>query len=271
MEREFFYRSQLERPILCSCYYDENLEPGIRFGPIIRDTYVIECNIAGYGSAIINGREFPVRPGDCYILLPGDIVTHTASFENPRCGVTCVMDGLEVGKAIAQAGITSEQPYAPAELFNELTAIVKEMVKLRNHTDPGADLRRIGLIYSFLGCLLRNSGPRVSSDWLSRIIGYVEANYYLPITVADLAEEACLERSYFSVRFKAETGQSPHAYLTALRIRKACTLMIQTRSSIAKTALLVGLDPRNFSRLFKKEMGMTPKEYLRTKLSSEKP
>lgn len=271
MEYDFLAGPHLERPILYPCYYDENLEPGIRFGPIVRDVYIIECNIAGYGSVIINDREFPVRPGDCYILLPGDIVTHTASFENPRYGITCVMDGLEVGKAIAQAGITSEQPYAPAELFNDLTAIAKEMVKLRSHTDPGADLRRIGLIYSFLGCLLRKSVPRVSSDWLSRIIGHMEANYYLPITVADLAEEACLERSYFSVRFKAETGHSPHAYLTSLRIRKACTLMTQTRSSISNTALLVGLDPRNFSRLFKKEMGMTPKEYLRTKPFPEKP
>jgi len=55
------------------CYggWDRNLEPGVRYGPVIRDTYVIECCTGGFGSAIINGVEFPVQAGDCYILLPG--------------------------------------------------------------------------------------------------------------------------------------------------------------------------------------------------------
>lgn len=256
-----------ETPVYCYCNQDRDLPPGICYGPVIRDVYIIECNTGGYGSVIINGKTFPVRPGDCYILLPGDTVTHTADHKDPRQGVWCAIDGMQVGWALAQAGITSETPYAPSELFTALTEQVDLLVQMRNDTDPGTSLRRLGCIYTFLGILLRTSHQQSKTDWLRRVMGYMDANYYLPICVSDLAREACMERSYFSVQFKRLVGQTPHAYLTALRVRKACTLMDKTSCPTGKAAELVGLDNRNFARLFKKETGMTPRQYLQKNMS----
>lgn len=251
-------QSRQEAPVVYTCNYDRDLTPGIRFGPVIRDVYFIECNTAGYGSIIINDREFPVTPGDCYFILPGDTVTYTTHPTDPRQGVWCSVDGLQVGWALAQAGITSENPYAPRALFPRLHAQIEALAQMREQTDPGAQLRRTAYIYTFLGILLTSAHPQGRTDWLSRCIGYMESNYYRPITVEELAKEAYLERSYFSVRFKELTGQSPHAYLTSLRIQKARTLMSQTGCSVAKAAELTGLDPRNFARIFRRETGTTP-------------
>lgn len=258
MDQLRFGRSRQEAPLVYVCDYDRDLPPGIRFGPILRDIYYIECNTAGFGSVIINDREFPVGPGDCYFILPGDTVTYTTDSKDPRQGVWCSVDGLQVGWALAQAGISSVNPYAPKVLFPELHAQIDALAQMRDQTDPGAQLRRTAHIYTFLGILLRSSGLQGHTDWLSRCIGYMESNYYKPITVEELARKAYLERSYFSVRFKELTGQSPHAYLTSLRVQKAKVLMSQTHCSVSKAAELVGLDPRNFARIFKRETGMTP-------------
>jgi len=261
MDQFHFGRSRQEAPIVYSCAYDRNLPTNYRYGPYLRDIYYIECNTGGYGSIIINGKEFPVTPGDCYFILPGETITYTTHPTNPREGVWCSVDGLQVGWALSQAGISADNPYAPRELFDQLTAEIDALAQMWHEKDPGASLRRTGHIYNFLGILLSKATTQSTTDWLSRCIGYMEANYYKPITVEELAREAFLERSYFSVRFKELTGQSPHAYLTSLRIQKAQALMAQTHCSISRAAELVGLDPRNFSRIFKRETGITPKAF----------
>ena len=248
--------------VVCYSGYDRNLSPNIVWGPITRDVYIFECNISGEGSVIINGREFPVAPRDCYILLPGDTITHTTS-SDPRRGVWFAATGDFVGEALGMAGITSESPYAPRELFELLTGEANAIAAMQDDTDTGADFRRTGHLFSFLGILLGSSNSQRRADWLTQAIGYMETHYNEPISVCDIANAAHLERSYFSVRFKEETGLSPHSYLCSLRIRKAQSLMIKTSCSVSDAAEYVGLDARNFSRLFRRELGLTPREFLK--------
>ncbi len=261
MKIQKFNREQREEPSLCYCDRDINLTPGACYGPVIRDIYIIECCTAGYGSVIINGVEFSVKPGDCYILLPGDTIIHTADFKEPRSGVWCAADGLQIGRCLARAGITSAQPYAPAAVFEEITAQLEELIAMKGEQDPGAELRRTACIYRILGALLRNSAKNDTDSLIQKAIDMMEARFDQPLPVETLAASVGLERCYFSTLFKEQTGLSPHRYLNSLRIRKACTLLKQSDCSIASAAETVGLDPQNFARLFKQELGITPLKY----------
>ena len=248
--------------IICYSGFDRNLPPNLSWGPITRDVYIFECNTSGFGSVIINGREFPVAPGDCYILHPGHTIIHTTA-SDPRCGVWFAAKGELIGEILKANGITSDNPYAPAKLFDALTSEAIAIVNMQNDTDPGAELRRTGHLFSFLGILLGASHSAGRADWLTQVTGYMEIHYNEPISVSELSSVAHLERSYFSIRFKEKTGLSPHSYLSALRIRKACELMQRMHCSVAEAAELVGLDSRNFSRIFRREKGMTPTQYFK--------
>lgn len=256
------HKKHLDEPMLLICDRDENLTPGIRFGPVIRDIYIVECCTGGYGSIIINDVEFPLKRGDCYFLLPGDTIIHTADTKEPRTGVWCSFDGPQIGKRLARAGITAATPFAPPEAFEEITSQIEQMLKLKDESDHGADLRRTACIYQILGALLKHASVTTDKNiWIQKAIGIMESRYYEELSVARIADEVGLDRSYFSTLFKSQTGTTPHAYLTSLRIQKSCVLMRQRNYNINQAAAAVGLDPQNFARLFKRETGMTPGEF----------
>lgn len=249
-----------EEPIVCFCSWDI-VKPGDCYGPVIRDLYIIECCTSGTGSVVVNGKEYPVGPGDCYILLPGDTVTHTASFDNPRRGIWCAVDGAHVGRILAQAGITSEAPFVPADAFEAINEQMEKILSMEDEKDPGLALRQTACLYHILGTLLRYSSAISKNSSIQKAMSIMEAHYYEQISVGELAKSVGLERCYFSTLFKEQTGQSPHRYLTQLRIRKACVLMERSDCSIAQVATSVGLDPQNFARLFKGELGVSPAVY----------
>ena len=260
-------RSKQNNDNLRLCYggWDKDLRPGQTYGPVIRDTYIVECCTAGFGSVVINGREFPVKGGDCYILLPGDTVIHTAAKKEPRTGVFCSLDGGQIGEYLARAGITSESPFAPPELFAELHALVEMLVTMKDDMDAGADLRRSGCMQSLFGILLRGCpGKDRKTDPVDKAVRLMQASYQEPLSVAQIAKEVGLERCYFSTQFRLQTGLSPHQYLTRLRIEKACLLMTHSGCSVAVAAASVGIPVENFARLFRRWKGQTPSQFRKT-------
>ena len=248
-------------PTVLYCEKEYNLSSGERYGPIIRNVYIIECCVEGYGSVIINDKEFAVAPGDCYILFPGDTIVHTADSTDPRKGYWCAIDGLDLGFIFKEAGISSLFPFAPPELFTELCRCVQKMVAEWGRGDAGEALRETSCIYEFLGILMRNKKVAAYDDRIERAIGLMESKYHEQLSVDQIAREVGLERSYFSVLFKEKTNVSPHQYLTTLRIHKACDLIEKEHCNITEVAIATGLDPCNFARIFKRIIGKTPTEY----------
>ena len=158
-------------------------------------------------------------------------------------------------------GISSESPFARGESFDEIYSHLETLYLTRDEADPGADMRRMAHVYAILSELLRFGDGKDKNRWVQKAIGYMEMNYHTDISVSALANEVGLERTYFSTMFKEQTGVSPHAYLTRLRVKKAISLITSGAFSMGEIATAVGLDPQNFARIFQRETGKSPKEY----------
>ena len=91
---------------------------------------------------------------------------------------------------------------------------------------------------------------------------YIQEHYNENLKLEDVAEQIYLAPSYFGVLFKKEVGESFSSYLTSVRMEKAKELLSDIRYNIAEIANEVGYqDKRYFSKLFKEQVGVTPKEY----------
>lgn len=261
MREEFYSADKSGELALCACYIETIPAHREYYGPVVRDAYLIECCTGGFGYIIINGTKFRFKEGDCYVLLPGDKVTHITTEESFRSEAFCSIVGNEMLRTVRRAGITSENPFLPKEAYTPILNAITDMVELQNDRTLAADYMRIGLIYKILASMLFGKNYTISSSTIQRAVGYIDLHYSEELSIDYIAKLVGLERSYFSVLFREHTGVTPHAYLNTVRINRACTLMRDTELSLNEIALNVGMEPTCFSRMFKREMGVTPSKY----------
>ncbi len=112
-------------------------------------------------------------------------------------------------------------------------------------------------------CLsIRNKREEQSETVVSKAKAYIKENYGRDISLDDVSREVNVSPYYFSKLFKEEEGQNFIEYLTKIRIDKARQLLREENLSIKEISIMVGYsDPNYFSRLFRKQMDMSPREY----------
>lgn len=82
------------------------------------------------------------------------------------------------------------------------------------------------------------------------------------LTVADLARLCSVTPEYFRRIFRSVYGVSPKRYINELKLSRAKELLQSGLYSVTEAALLSGYtDMSHFSRVFKKETGVSPKEF----------
>ena len=99
---------------------------------------------------------------------------------------------------------------------------------------------------------------------ISGITRYLQEHLAEEMSLSVLAEEFHLNPQYISQLFKNEIGVNFLSYLTNIRMEKAKKLLLSTSLSIAEVAEQSGYgDYRVFTKVFKKNEGITPSQYRR--------
>ena len=102
---------------------------------------------------------------------------------------------------------------------------------------------------------------------LYRAKDYAAALFDRPLTLEDMAQVACLSPNHFLRTFKQAFAQTPHQFLTQMRLERARYLLVQTNRSVTEIGATVGFESLgSFSWLFARRIGLSPEAYRRRKM-----
>ena len=91
---------------------------------------------------------------------------------------------------------------------------------------------------------------------------YFHEHYNEDIRIEDYAQSRGMSVSWFLRNFKQLTMKSPMQYILNIRINNAVSLLETTDYNVTEIAAIVGYEnPLYFSRIFKKQKGVSPSEY----------
>lgn len=100
------------------------------------------------------------------------------------------------------------------------------------------------------------------NSYIKKITDYMFTHYMEDTSVKDVANNFFISESYLAKLFKREMNVTFNDYLTYIRIKASMEMLKVNQAKVYEVSLAVGYkDYRYFSLIFKKLVGMSPKEY----------
>lgn len=165
----------------------------------------------------------------------------------------CIIMNTLLRKAAEQGGVH------PMYIDRESSKLAAK-IELINDVKNIPDLMRE--IFSSYCRLVRKHSTKKYSPIVKKTILIIDSDISAELSLSTLAEKQSISSGYLATVFKNETGKTVSEYIRERRISYALHLLNTTNLQIQTIAMHCGImDVQYFSKIFKKQVGKTPKEY----------
>ena len=252
-------------------------QPGHMFGPAVRNHFLFHYVLSGKGTLMSNIDAgdyacYHISGGQGFLLWPGQTNTYYADDNEPWDYVWIEFDGLRAREFVTQSGLLFGNPVYTSQNAEECEKMKNELLYIVTHAQ-NQPLELMGHFYLFISALVSSSSRRMKSSqaslrdfYVSEAIAFIEQHYQRDISVASIAAFCNLNRSYLCKIFKAVLEITPQEFLIGYRMKMACELLKSGEHLIGEISAMVGYPNQlNFSRAFKRELGIPPSQWQREK------
>lgn len=183
---------------------------------------------------------------------------------------TCRMTGIKVPEEIAVLGTDNDEttctltaPTLSSINLNvrkggyEAAALIDRMVREKIYEADDILIEATSVVERMSTAIYPSDNP-----YIVKILKYISQNITSKITIDDLLRQVPMSRRLLEIRFRQDTGQSIHQYITSMRMNLFAQKLLASDEPIADVASRLGLnDTRNLSRIFRQAKGCSPMEY----------
>jgi AraC-like DNA-binding protein len=234
----------------------------------------------GAGVFVIGEKVLPFQTGDVSFITPEEFhlarsVPGTQSkwawlYLDPvrllRVSPTEV-DLLRIGHLTGKSFCNIIKPLVDSLLGTLVGQIVEELRENRR----GSQVAIRGMVLSLMVRFNRlaprrlrrvSSGLNSSLQRVAPALDFIAAKYADQLSIEECARNCHVSVTHFRRLFRQALGQSPHQYLTELRVRMAAARLHATKDKILIIAEDVGFATlSSFNRAFRQIMNVTPRQW----------
>ncbi|MCM1173535.1 MAG: AraC family transcriptional regulator [Blautia sp.] len=244
------------------------------------DYYEFYFFLEGNVSIRIDGTEYPLKTGNMVLIPPG--VSHQAVIRNMdipyRRFVFWISESFYGRLAEVSGDYTYLMKKALADgryiscydmiAFHALQAKIFRLIE-EIHSERFGRTAQISLCVQDLLLHLNRSAyeaahPHIAEEaqgLYEHLLQYIETHLDEELSLDGLARQFYVSKYHIAHVFKERLGMSVHRYITKKRL-SLCRDAILSCPDISEACLLCGFkDYSSFFRSFKKEFGMSPREY----------
>lgn len=244
------------------------------------DFYELVFVIGGSAMHIVDDECFPIKKGDVFVIGTERSHGFSDAVGFKICNIMFGFDeffgqssdicssqsfrSLFFGKDGLQSKLT-----LPPDEFIRICDVLK-MLQNEYETDSDGRETLLRSYFMMLSVILsrlfasKESGKNRSAENITAAAEFIERNFTEKLTLDSIAEVTHYSARHFVRIFTETYHQTPQEYIVSLRLRRACNLLEEGELSVEETAQQSGFGDGNyFSRVFKKQMGITPSEYRR--------
>lgn len=246
----------------------------------IHDRIEIMYVIKGECTLEAEGQKYQLKNGD-FILLNADVPHRIIMKKDEHCR----MLNAEFGFVEKSSGMSSVrellgEEFLNTELFRDkkshivfkdsanvysyLKTLVAEVSKNGGVSSRIVQLQIAQLILKIAELYSEHqyNTPIKSIIHIRKSVSYINTHYFDDIKIDKLAEYVGVHTNYLQRIFREHMEKTLVEYITDVRIEKAKELLSSTDIAIVDLCLYVGINSRQyFTYLFKKNVGMTPRQY----------
>ena len=245
----------------------ETCESGHSYGPALRSGYMIHYVLKGKGIFKVKGKTYHLEKDQGFLIEPNVLIYYEADKESPWEYTWVGFNGTKAKDYLNRTNLSIDNPIFSFPKTNDLLDSMSNII-IASKIGSNKNLIILSKLYEFLYLLCENfpNHKLITADrsktYIEEALLFIQQNYANNISIQDVANYICIDRSYLHRLFKKFINNSPQEYLLSLRMEKATSLLTNSTLKISDISRSVGYtDSLLFSKTFKKSKGISPSEF----------